>query len=384
MNIFSRADKSVASRWWWEVDRWMLGLIAILVTTGLWLAFTASPAVADRLGLAPNHFAMRQLVFLLLSLVTVIGVSLMPASLIRRLCIIGFIPMTLLILLTLLIGPEYKGATRWLQFGSFTLQPSEFMKPVFIVVTAWLLSADFSEEKFPAKLISSALFGLVVFMLLNQPDVGQTFLIAMVWTGQMALAGLPVMWLAVTGSVGLAGLAVAYLALPHVANRINNFIDPASGDTYQVDKAIEAIETGGLFGKGPGEGTVKLSLPDAHTDYIFAVVGEEFGAIASLILIAMFAGIVLRGLMHLLSEDEPFKMLAAAGLLMQFGLQALINIGVNLSLLPSKGMTLPFVSYGGSSMLALAVGMGMVLALTRKNRHLNPSRNPLAFSSGRL
>ncbi len=379
MSIFSRTDKSIAGRWWWTVDRWMLGLIIVLIVTGLWLAMTASPAVAERLGLDPLHFAKRQMVFLALSLVTVVGVSLMPVKLIRRLCIVGLPVLFFLIILTLTIGPVYNGASRWLQIGSFTLQPSEFLKPVFIVVTAWLLSADFKDEAIPAKLISFALMLFVALLLLNQPDVGQTFLIALVWLAQMALAGLPMVWLISAGLVGVTSLLMAYQFFPHVASRINRFIDPASGDTFQTDKAVEAIEAGGLFGKGPGEGTVKLSLPDAHTDYIFAVIGEEFGALAGLLLLALFAGIVLRGLMHLLEEEEPFKLLAAAGLIMQFGAQALINIGVNLAILPSKGMTLPFVSYGGSSMLALALGMGMVLALTRRNRFITSDRSTFSF-----
>ena len=383
MSFFSRADNSVASRWWWEVDRWMLGLIAILVMTGLWLAFTASPAVAMRLGLDPNHFAMRQLVFLVLSMVTVVGVSLMPPKLIKRLCIIGF-PVLLLLLVLTLFTQDIKGARRWLQLGGLTLQPSEFMKPVFIVVTAWLLSADFQEDKIPAKWISTALFAVLAVILLNQPDVGQTVLLGSVWLGQMALAGLPLGYMVLLGSVGATGLLGAYLFLPHVAERINTFIDPESGDTFQVRKATEAFENGGLLGRGPGEGTEKLTLPDAHTDFILAVVGEEFGAIAVVMLMILFAAIVLRGLMHMLDEDDPFRLLAAAGLLMQFGVQALINIGVNLSILPSKGMTLPFVSYGGSSMLALAGGMGMVLAFTRRNRFLKQGRHSFDVAGGRI
>ena len=196
---------------------------------------------------------------------------------------------------------------------------------------------------------------------------------------QMALAGLPMMWMVLTGCVGVLGLGLGYALLPHVASRIDRFINPASGDTYQADKAMEAFEAGGMLGKGPGEGAVKLNLPDAHTDYIFAVVGEEFGAIACVLLLVLFAGIVVRGLAHLLEEENPFRLLAAAGLIMQFGLQTLINVGVNLALLPSKGMTLPFISYGGSSMLALAIGMGMMLALTKRNRFIRPGSDPMGW-----
>ncbi|MFC3053034.1 putative lipid II flippase FtsW [Kordiimonas pumila] len=381
MIAFSRNDNSLLSRWWWTVDRWMLILIVILIVLGLWLALTASPAVAERLGLDSMHFVKKQGLFLGLSLISIITISMMSGNFVRRLAVIG-LPITLVLMaLTLWIGPEIKGATRWLQIGSFTLQPSEFLKPFFIVTTAWILSADLRGEKIPAKQVAGGLFLLVVFMLILQPDFGQTILVSTVWIAQMALAGLPLTWLGVAGGMGLLGIGIGYATLPHVASRIDRFINPASGDTYQVDKAMEAFGSGGLFGKGPGEGAVKLGLPDAHTDYIFAVVGEEFGSVAGVMLLLLFAGIVIRGLAHLMHEENPFRMLAAAGLIMQFGIQTLINIGVNLALLPSKGMTLPFISYGGSSMLALAIGMGMVLALTRRNRFITPWSDPLGWKA---
>ncbi|SDE52010.1 MULTISPECIES: putative lipid II flippase FtsW [Kordiimonas] len=379
MIAFSRTDNSVLSRWWWTVDRWMLALVLALAGVGIWLTLTASPAVAERLGLDAMHFVKRQAVFMTLGLGTVFVVSLMSATMVRRMAVIGLPVMLVLMLATLVIGPEIKGATRWLQIGSYTLQPSEFMKPFFIVSTAWVLSSHFSDEKIPAKQVALGLYLLVVSLLILQPDFGQTILISTVWFAQMALAGLPMMWMVLTGCVGVLGLGVGYALLPHVASRIDRFINPASGDTYQTDKAMEAFEAGGMLGKGPGEGAVKLHLPDAHTDYIFAVVGEEFGAIACVLLLVLFAGIVVRGLAHLLEEENPFRLLAAAGLIMQFGLQTLINVGVNLALLPSKGMTLPFISYGGSSMLALAIGMGMMLALTKRNRFIRPGSDPMGW-----
>lgn len=381
MIAFSRTDNSVLSRWWWTVDRWMLALVLALAGVGIWLTLTASPAVAERLGLDAMHFVKRQSAFMVLGLGTVLVVSMMPATLVRRLAILGLPVMLVLMLATLVIGPEIKGATRWLQIGSFTLQPSEFMKPFFIVSTAWVLSSRFSDEKIPAQQVAFGLYLLVVGLLILQPDFGQTILISTVWFAQMALAGLPLMWMVLAGGVGVLGLGLGYALLPHVANRIDRFINPASGDTYQTDKAMEAFEAGGMLGKGPGEGAVKLHLPDAHTDYIFAVVGEEFGAIACVMLLILFAGIVVRGLAHLLDEENPFRLLAAAGLIMQFGLQTLINVGVNLALLPSKGMTLPFISYGGSSMLALAIGMGMMLALTKRNRFIRPGSDPMGWKA---
>ncbi|MFC4347944.1 putative lipid II flippase FtsW [Kordiimonas lipolytica] len=379
MIAFSRTDNSVLSRWWWTVDRWMLALVLALAGVGIWLTLTASPAVAERLGLDAMHFVKRQAVFMTLGLGTVFAVSLMSATMVRRMAVLGLPVMLLLMIATLVIGPEIKGATRWLQIGSYTLQPSEFMKPFFIVSTAWVLSSHFSDEKIPAKQVAFGLYLLVVSLLILQPDFGQTILISTVWFAQMALAGLPMMWMVLTGCVGVLGLGLGYALLPHVASRIDRFINPASGDTYQTDKAMEAFEAGGMLGKGPGEGAVKLHLPDAHTDYIFAVVGEEFGAIACVLLLVLFAGIVVRGLAHLLEEENPFRLLAAAGLIMQFGLQTLINVGVNLALLPSKGMTLPFISYGGSSMLALAIGMGMMLALTKRNRFIRPGSDPMGW-----
>lgn len=363
---FDRSDKSVLARWSREVDWWLLACILGLVAVGILLTLTASPAVAERLGLGSFHFAKRQFVFLSMGLCLIVGISLFSTAMIRRGAILAFPILLLLLGLTLAIGPEYKGAQRWLQLGSFTLQPSEFIKPIFIVLTAWILSADFKAQNIPAKPLATLMWLIVIMFLVNQPDYGQTMLVSAVWLGQMALAGLPMIWLGMAGLSLVAGLYTAYLFVPHVANRINNFLDPASGDTYQTDQALKAFENGGLIGTGPGEGSVKLHLPDAHTDYIFAVVGEEFGTIACLVILALFAGIVVRGLSRLIEEENPFRMMAAAGLLMQFGLQAVINVGVNLALLPSKGMTLPFISYGGSSMLALAIGMGMVLALTRR------------------
>jgi len=379
MIALSRNDNSVLSRWWWTIDRWMLFMIAALIVLGLWLAMTASPAVAERLGLDGMHFVKRQGMFLGVALAAVLTISMMSTSMVRRMAILAFPVTLLLVVATLLIGPEIKGATRWLQIGSFTLQPSEFLKPFFVVTTAWILSADIEGDKIPAKQMSLALYVVVASLLILQPDFGQTVLISTVWFAQMALAGLPLMWIGLAMALGVLGLSLGYALLPHVASRFDRFINPASGDTYQADKAMEAFGSGGMLGKGPGEGVVKLSLPDAHTDYIFAVIGEEFGAIAGVMMLMLFAGIVVRGLAHLLNEENPFRLLAAAGLIMQFGLQALINVGVNLAILPSKGMTLPFISYGGSSMLALAIGMGMALALTRRNRFIQPRMDPMGW-----
>ncbi|MCH8202106.1 MAG: putative lipid II flippase FtsW [Proteobacteria bacterium] len=364
--VLGRADDSLLAHWWWTVDRWLMLAILLLLALGFLLMLAASMPVAERLGLDNFHFVKRQLAFLVISFGTMITISIMSEQNARRLSLLLLPAAFVLLVLTLTIGPEIKGANRWLQIGNFTLQPSEFLKPAFVVASAWLLAGSFEDQKFPGRQIAVALFVVVITALLLQPDVGQSVLISGVFLGQLLLAGLPIGWLALLGLGSVAGLAVAYTAIPHVQRRIDIFFDPASGDTYQIDTALNAFRTGGLFGTGPGEGLVKRVLPDAHTDYIFAVAGEEFGALACLVILGLFAVIVIRGLARLLDEEDVFTLLAVSGLLSLFGLQALINMGVNLGVLPSKGMTLPFISYGGSSLLALAITMGLVLALTRR------------------
>lgn len=364
--LMGRTDTSALSRWWWTVDRWSLGMVLVLTAIGAILVMAASPAVAVRIGLEPYHFITRHFLFVGPAVVLVIGVSLMPAPMIRRLATIGFAIALVLLAVTLAWGTEIKGARRWLDIAGLVLQPAEVIKPTFAVVTAWILAERRRAGRAPGSLTAALLLLLVLGLILAQPDFGMAAVVAVVWFTQVFMAGLGMMWVGALAALGLGGAVLGYLWLPHVASRIDRFLDPASGDSYQVDKALEALGSGGMFGRGPGEGVVKSVLPDAHADFIFAVAGEEFGLLAGLGIIALFAFIVLRGLGRLLPEGDFFALLAGTGLLAQFGLQALINIGVNLNLVPAKGMTLPFISYGGSSLLALAVGMGMVLALTRR------------------
>jgi len=368
MTAFSRDDNSYISRWWWTVDRVLLAMVGIMLVIGLLIALTASPAVAERFSDDSLHFVKRQGFFIALGAVILVGVSLLSENWVRRLALLGFAGSLVAIILTLVIGKDVNGAQRWLSVAGMSLQPSEFLKPCFAVFTAWILSAQYSDASLPVKRVVAVPLALVCGLLLLQPDFGQTILVLSVWMAQLALAGMPLMLIGAAGLAGLVALGVGYFTSDHVAQRINGFLDPASQDTYQTDKALEAMGSGGLLGRGMNEGVVKLNLPDAHSDYVFAVIGEEFGAIACLMLLLLYAGIVLRTLAGLLRIEDPFRLLAAAGLIIQFGLQAVINIGVNLALLPSKGMTLPFVSYGGSSLLALTLGMGMLLALTRRNR----------------
>lgn len=365
MIALSRTDTSIVGRWWWTVDRWTLVALGLLIALGCLLTLAASPAVAVRIGLDPYHFVRRQFIFLLPALAFLFGASLLTPLWVRRVALAGFVLFLLLMALTLVMGSEIKGAHRWLFLGGLSLQPSEFVKPCFAVVAAWMFAEQRRGRGFPGNLVSILLMVTVVAILVAQPDFGMTVVIVAVWLAQFFLAGLPMLLLGAGGALGAVGLTGAYFLSPHVASRIDRFLDPAAGDTYQIHRAMEAFQAGGLFGRGPGDGLVKTVLPDAHTDFIFAVAGEEYGVILCLVIIAIFAFIVLRSLGRLLSENNLFVLLAGSGLVAQFGLQAIINIGVNLRLMPTKGMTLPFISYGGSSLMALAFGMGLLLALTR-------------------
>jgi len=365
MSTLDRTDTSMVGQWWWTVDRWILLAVGLLIAIGTMLIMAASPSVAERIGLGPWHFAQRQVVFLAPAITALFVMSLMTARGVRRIAVIGFFISFALMILALLFGPEIKGAHRWLSFAGVSIQPSEFVKPFFAVTTAWMFAAQKDEAGVPGNLIASLLFAAVVSVLVLQPDLGMTVVVTAVWLGQFFIAGLSMYIVVVMFGLAIGGAMLAYMFFPHVTSRVDRFLDPAGGDNYQIERAMEAFTNGGAFGRGPGEGSVKHVLPDAHTDFIYAVAGEEFGLFVCLIILALFGFITLRGLGRLVRESDLFVLLAGSGLLIQFGLQAVINIGVNLRLLPTKGMTLPFISYGGSSLVALAIGMGMILALTR-------------------
>jgi cell division protein FtsW len=363
---FARTDTSVIGRWWWTVDKWLLLAICVLALIGVLLTLAASPPMAVRIGYESLYFVKREFVYLPLALVIMLGVSLLEPRGVRRLGIFVFLVALALTVLTPTIGTEIKGARRWLFLVGLSIQPSEFLKPAFAVVAAWMFAAQRQERGFPGNLIAILFYGIVEEALVAQPDIGMVVVVSAVWFSQLFLAGLRVYWVTLFSTLGIAALVAAYFALPHVASRVDRFLNPQSGDSYQVERAMEAFSNGGLFGRGPGEGVAKLHLPDAHSDFIFAVAGEEFGLFACLLIVALFAFVVLRGIGRLLREQNLFALLAGSGLLIQFGLQAMVNMASELHLMPTKGMTLPFISYGGSSLLALALGMGMVLALTRK------------------
>jgi cell division protein FtsW len=330
------------------------------------LSLAASPPVAARLGLEPFYFVNRQIFYLAPALPVLLVTSFLSARNLRRLALVVFIVSLGLVAATLLFGAEVKGARRWIVILGINIQPSEFLKPAFVILIAWLFGESAKRPEMPSNTAALLILLVTVAALVLQPDFGQTMLILLVWGALFFLAGMRMVWVIGLGGAAAVGLAAAYATVPHVARRIQRFMDPASGDTFNVDQALESFVRGGWFGRGPGEGTIKRILPEAHTDFVFAVAAEEFGIVLCLVLAALFALVVLRALSHALRDEDPFRRFAAAGLAMLFGLQSAINMAVNLHLIPAKGMTLPFISYGGSSMISLAYGMGMLLALTRE------------------
>ena len=366
MTAFTRKDTSLLGRWWWTIDHWTLAAIALLIGFGIMMTMAASPPVADRLGYDSFHFVRRQLFYLPIALAALIGVSLMSPRGIRRFATGLFVLSLVLLVATFFFGTEIKGARRWISIAGLSLQPSEFVKPTFAVVTAWLFAVRGDNGKEIGRPAAIVLYGFVVSLLILQPDFGMTGVVSAVWFTQFFLAGLAMLWVAAFIAIGIGGAVGAYFLLPHVASRVDRFIDPSSGDSYQVMRSMEAFMNGGVLGRGPGEGSVKTVLPDAHTDFIFAVAAEEFGMIACLILVGLFAFIVLRGFSRVIKETNFFILLAVTGLLVQFGLQSLVNMASTLHLMPTKGMTLPFISYGGSSLVSIALCVGMVLSLTRR------------------
>ncbi len=364
--MISREQRTPLSEWWWTVDRPLLGALVALMLGGIILSLAASPPVAVRIGLEPFHFFNKHVVFLLPSLVVMVAVSFLSPRQVRRLALVVFAVSVVLLMMTLMFGAEVKGSRRWISLVGVNIQASEIAKPTFTVIAAWLFSEAARRPEMPATSLAVALLLLLVALLVLEPDFGQTMLVLMVWGALFFIAGMRIVWAFGLAGAGAAGLFVAYLTVPHVAGRIRRFMDPASGDTFQVDMAMESFTHGGWFGQGPGEGTVKRILPDSHTDFVFAVAAEEFGIILCLALLALFAFVVIRSLSRAYATEDLFARFAASGLAILFGIQAAINMAVNLHLIPAKGMTLPFISYGGSSMISLAFGVGMLLALTRQ------------------
>ena len=381
MAMLSRADNSTLGRWWWTIDRWTLGAVGTLIGVGYIMMLAASPAVAERIGQSRDIFILKQVVFLALAGAVVVGVSLLSPREIRRLALVGCTIALLLTAFTMVSGVEIKGARRWISIPGMTLQPSEFLKPCFAVVAAWLISEGRRAARSNRTVLGMSwgtpaaigIFLVIAFLLKSQPDICMLAVVTTVFFVQLYVAGLPI-FLVGLGMLGLGGAATgAYLLFPHVQARVQKYLHPTLESAYQPTLALEAFGNGGLLGRGPGEGRVKNQLPDAHADFVYAVAGEEFGLIVCLLILGIFAFIVLRGILRLLHEQDLFVTLACTGLVSGFGLQAFVNMASSLALIPTKGMTLPFISYGGSSVIAVALGMGMLLALTRRRHHGDPT-----------
>ncbi len=382
----TRGDRSAIGRWFWTIDKTLLIIIFALVAAGIVAVAAASPAAARRLS-GTNlryddlFFLYRQLGWVALGVPVMLATSMLDLRLVKRLAVVGTLVFLAALLLVPFIGGGANGAARWIQLPGFQFQPSEFFKPCFIVTTAWLLSLKVEDRSLPTMQISLGILGVALICLIAQPDVGQSALISAVWLTQATLAGLSLAIIGALAALGVVGLVAAYFTLDHFAARIDKWV-MGTGDTFQIDKALDCFRAGGWLGTGPGEGRMKFRLPEAQTDYIFSVIGEEFGLIACFMLAGLFMGLVVRALLVAMDEEDPFVFLATAGLAAQFGFQASINMMVNLALLPSKGMTLPFISHGGSSYFAICMGAGLLLALTRCNPFLKGQ--PWAKTPGSL
>ncbi len=364
--MFSRAEKTPLAEWWWSIDRELLGALILLMTCGMVLSFAASPPVAERLGLSPWHFIIRHAMFCVPALIVLVGTSFLSHRQARIWGLVTLVVSLLLLWATLRFGTEVKGARRWISFAGQSIQPSEFVKPGFAVIAAWLFSESMVHKNVPGKLLATAIMLAIVFGLLLQPDIGQTALVLATWAVLLFLSGIS--WFIIFGLAGAAGglLFGAYMFFPHFSRRIDTFLNPeGGGNTYQIDRALQSLLEGGWFGRGPGESIAKKLIPDAHADYVFSAAAGEFGILFCMVLVTLIAFIVIRAMMGAQRQTSLFARLAASTLAIQFAMQSGINLAVNLNLIPPKGMTLPFVSYGGTSMIAIAFGMGLMLAFTR-------------------
>ncbi len=380
-----RADRSPFGLWFWEIDRVLLLLVTVLVSIGLIAVAAASPATAQRYSdvtftMSPLNYFWRQLVWVIIGIPVMIVVSMLPQNIARRFAIGMAAFFSIMLAMVPILGNEVNGAQRWIGVGVASFQPSEFLKPFYVVTIAWMLSLKSQDKSLPLVPLSGVLTAIIAFLLMLQPDFGQTIIFCTIWLSLMMLSGVSTRIMGALASVGAVGIAAAYLFYPVATQRINNFLF-ATGDTYQTDTAHATITAGGFFGTGPGGGERKFRLPEAHTDYIFSVIGEEFGLLACIAIAALFIAMTIRVFVKLLDEEDTFLVLASAGLMTQFTVQALINMAVNVGIAPSKGMTLPFISYGGSSMIALSMGFGLLLAFTRKNPYLTRSPYVVRWSA---
>ncbi|MDZ4842496.1 MAG: putative peptidoglycan glycosyltransferase FtsW [Hyphomicrobium aestuarii] len=373
---FSRSDRSRLAEWWFTVDRRLLAMLLALIGAGILLSLAASPAVALKRGFEPYHFVSRHVVFAALGTAVLLVVSFLQPSAIRQLATAMLVGAIGGLIAVLWVGPEINGARRWLPVLGQTIQPSEFVKPAYVVIVAWLLAEARRRPDMPGLWLAFGLTATIAGLMMAEPDVGQTMLIVAVFGLLYLVSGQPIIGAAAIAGFGAAGLAFAYANYTHVSSRIDRYLAGNPGERSQVDRALQAFAEGGMLGRGPGEGTVKIVLPDAHTDFIFAVVAEEYGAIACLGLLALYAAIAMLAVVRAAREADHANRLAVIGLAAMFSAQAAINMSVNTGLLPAKGMTLPFISAGGSSMMAVSITVGMLLALTRRRHDVANAKKP--------
>ncbi len=358
-----------------SIDKGLLYSGFVLILFGVFLILAAGPGAAERAGLDTFIFVKKQMFWYIPAFVVIFVMSFLSSRAIRRLCLMGLGISIILMVLTLFMGSEIKGAHRWISLFGFSIQPSEFMKPCFAVVCAWLLASGKLIHLFPGGTLSVILYGIIVCLLVKQPDLGMTIALSAIFGVQLLLTGISKKIIVFLGGFGVCGAISAYFMFSHFRARVNAFLQTfgvdgikgGSADSYQVDKSLEALKNAGWFGKGPGEGIVKSDLPDAHTDFILAVSAEEFGFILTAVLICTFAFFIIRGFWLLRQENNYFTQIAVGGLLTQFAIQAIINMSSTLHLIPTKGMTLPFISYGGSSLISIGLAFGIILGLTRRN-----------------
>ena len=379
MPYIDRSDNSLVGRWWWTVDRWTLVLVLGLAVLGALLSITSTPVVTERLA-AYETFDMvrRQIAYTVLAIIIFLSISIAPVQVLRRFGIILTGVAVVLLLATLVIGKDYNNSTRWLSIFGVSLQPSELVKPGFALFSAWMLSARRLGAPVPGYIIATGLYAICAVALILQPDFGQTVILTAIFGAQLFLTGIPILLVMGLVLLCLLGVVGAYLTLPHVRSRIDGFLNTQAGDRSQVDFSLDALLSGGIFGRGPGEGHVKSYLPDGHTDFIFSVIGEEFGLLACMGLVGVFFAIFMISFLRILKQKDLFVLIAGTGLLVQFVGQSLINMASALVLIPPKGMPLPFISYGGSSLLGTAIMLGALLALGRKQ---SPETAPLDYDA---
>ena len=358
----------ILRRWFLSIDQVLLFSTFALIAIGIWVSIASTPALAMKLGFSPFHFVKLHLFVVLIAVFILLFTSFFQAKHIRRLAAIGYFICLILIICTLFFGAEIKGARRWLNIFGFSLQPSEFLKPITAVITAWLVSEQYHDRKFPGIVISIVSLALVIPLLLLQPDIGMTVIIAGTFFAQLFISGLSIPMITAFVASLISAMFVLYVTFPHFADRIDKFLmRNEDADVFQIQKSIQAFKNGGFFGKGPGEGVVKMLVPDSHSDFVFSVIGEEFGFLVCMIIISIFVLFIVRAISKIIKTSDMFNLIAVFGLLIQILMQVIINICTSLNLIPTKGMTLPFISYGGSSILAMAISFGIIISLTRKS-----------------